>query len=343
MKSISINQGSISRLTYIQEGKNRRFFEAPERIESFDVSNNSITRLDVNSFHKFYNLVNLSINHNNIKRIDGFAFSTCYSLKRIELSGNWLGKLDDPNTFNFWNKYENKINYIDLSSNRLRRLNEKTFEQLNQLEYLDLTNNFLQSLDTDLFKFNLQLKKLYLRNNLFKKLPFTLLQGLKLKSLDLSGNRFNSINQVTLGNIDTEELYLNQIGTLKVIEEYAFFDMPKLKVLSIQNNNRLSYIYPKAFMRLSSNSSQIEYIGELNKVYFNGNNLKKLNSKVLPWNEINTIDLSNNYWDCSLDVCWMRKLKLNEKTVNDLKCYFPRKLKNVKIIELNDEKYSKCT
>ncbi|MBN3303119.1 AMGO1 protein, partial [Amia calva] len=89
--------------------------------------------------------------------------------------------------------YVTKLRYLDLSSNKLRQLDEFLFEPLEQLEVLLLYNNHISQIDRSAFSGLNSLHKLYLSQNQLSRFPLELVKDKtrlpKLSLLDVSSNR----------------------------------------------------------------------------------------------------------------------------------------------------------
>ncbi|TRZ00981.1 hypothetical protein DNTS_010320 [Danionella cerebrum] len=89
--------------------------------------------------------------------------------------------------------YVRQLRYLDLSSNKLRRLDELTFDPLVHLEVLLLYNNHISQIDRTAFTGCSSLQKLYLSQNQVSRFPLELVKDKnrldKLSLLDLSSNR----------------------------------------------------------------------------------------------------------------------------------------------------------
>ncbi|XP_027022567.2 amphoterin-induced protein 1 [Tachysurus fulvidraco] len=139
--------------------------DLPKYTAVLDLSYNDITRLRAEwTTYKLPKLHNLLLSHNGLYFISTEAFVHVKHLR-----------------------------YLDLSSNRIRQLDEYIFEQLECLEVLLLYNNHISQIDRTAFTGLSNLQKLYLSQNQVSRFPLELVKNKtrlgKLNLLDLSSNR----------------------------------------------------------------------------------------------------------------------------------------------------------
>ncbi|XP_016397814.1 amphoterin-induced protein 1-like [Sinocyclocheilus rhinocerous] len=139
--------------------------ELPNYTAVLDISFNEITGLRAQwTKHKLPNLHNLLLSHNGLLFISSEAFI-----------------------------FVKQLRYLDLSSNKLRQLDELIFEPLIHLEVLLLYNNQISQIDRTAFSGLSGLQKLYLSQNQVSRFPLELVKDKsrldKLSLLDLSSNR----------------------------------------------------------------------------------------------------------------------------------------------------------
>ncbi|NWU73929.1 AMGO1 protein, partial [Pterocles burchelli] len=135
----------------------------------------------------------LDLSHNNLSRLRGdWAPGRLGHLRALLLSHNGLSFVS---TEAF--AHVPRLRHLDLSSNRLRALEENLFSDLTELEVLLLYNNEIATVDRTAFENLARLRKLYLGQNRIARFPLELLRdGSRLPQLallDLSGNRLRSL------------------------------------------------------------------------------------------------------------------------------------------------------
>ena len=172
--------------------------------------------------------------------------SISVSLKRITISGSNLHfKFPDGS---FVLKFNNSIEYIDISSNIFYQWRGKFF-QFDKLKHLDLSNNFCSNVTANFFKNAPYIKTLNVsRNNLVLILagdtkghifePLT-----KLEKLDLARNDIEKLPKKVfryLKKLKTLNISFNRIQKI----EFAFDHMKNLSYLDVQQNKIYSLPVP---------------------------------------------------------------------------------------------------
>ncbi|NXY80874.1 AMGO1 protein, partial [Alcedo cyanopectus] len=135
----------------------------------------------------------LDLSHNNVSRLRAdWAPGRLSHLHALLLSHNGLSFVS---TEAF--AHVPHLRHLDLSSNRLRALEENLFSDLAELEVLLLYNNEISTVDRTAFDNLGRLRKLYLGQNRIARFPLELLRdGSRLPQLallDLSANRLHSV------------------------------------------------------------------------------------------------------------------------------------------------------
>ncbi len=191
-----------------------KFFENIEPLKLKNIKSIKIadTNLMLNNggFEVFENLVELSVNFNfNDSAVERSAFvGGLNKLQKLDLSANRITKLN-KNVF----ESLSSLTSLDLRANRIKRINEGTFRGLTNLKEINLCNNWIESIEQRAF---LDLKSLV--------------------RLDLSSNAITSIcGDVFTGLVSLEFLIL-KYNTIQQIERKALEDLPKLAVLDLNRN-----------------------------------------------------------------------------------------------------------
>lgn len=152
------------------------------------------------------------------------------------------------------NPISDKLRTLDLSNNRLQRLNESihcfknlkilnlncnklknispSIGELNKLETLLLENNYLEDLPKELSSL-VNLKVLNLSSNKFVDFPKNVSRMASLELLDLSKNEITNIPD-EVGDCQANEINLNYNRLNKLNE--AFANCQRLKILRLDNN-----------------------------------------------------------------------------------------------------------
>ena len=145
-----------------------------------------------------------------------------------------------------------KLQYLNLSENKLSSLPEDVFNGLSNLEKLDLTYNGLRSLPEDVFDGLSNLQSISLGPNQLRSLSKDVFNGLSnLKELDLAYSELNSLPEdifAGLSNLKELTLYENFLSSLP---EDIFAGLSNLQGLGLGSNN-LSSLPKNIFAGLSN-------------------------------------------------------------------------------------------
>ncbi|RWS26126.1 slit 3 protein-like protein [Leptotrombidium deliense] len=189
---------ALSRLSVLQLSNNQlvalppRFFHSVQQsLTELHLQNNSITVLPPGLFNGLQQLVILDLSHN-------------------EITSNWIG----VDTFSDLIR----VNTIDLSFNRLTRIDSSTFRSQYHLQMLQLHHNEIESIADNAFASLYNLQNLVLSHNRLTRVDATSFAGLQaLMSLMLDHNRIESIHIDTFRNatgLMEVNLSVNRLDTL---------------------------------------------------------------------------------------------------------------------------------
>lgn len=216
------------------------------KLKHLYLSNNRIKYLLNYSFGFMFNLLELYLNNNQIENIEQNAFS-----------------IDDESMIG-----PGLIEKLDLSYNRLVKLEANIFSFLTNLRYLLLNNNFIKQIDTTTFYGINYLIILDLSINQLDRLDF------------LSNQNFSSIRVLKLAN--------NEISRLRPAQ---FICLKSLKTLDL-SSNKIKRITDCAFHGLQQS---------IKKLILNYNKITKLNSCAfsLNFNSLRFVQIVNNPLKCT--------------------------------------------
>lgn len=236
-------------------------------IQSSVCSSNNSSKLAVNFLHcELFKLPNQLSNNSAVWSLDASHISL------DALTGDEFNGVDSATT-------------INLSSNRLRRINQPVFSSQKELETLDLSSNEIQSLSADAFNGLTRLSTLYLRSNNLTEITSGTFIGLSnLDTLDLSHNRLQRLNADTfLGLIKLGSLDL-QWNNISALPSQSFNSLHSLHSLDLSFNNIIEleagyFVHLKSLRHLNASHSQLAEI--------------KMGA-MSPLRQLTTLDLSNN-------------------------------------------------
>jgi Leucine-rich repeat (LRR) protein len=256
-------------------------FYSLKNLKTLDLHLNDITQIESNAFVDLPNLSYLNLDSNKIATLKNIQFGK--NLLELYIRYNTLSNLDQVHSvgLKFLCTSNNLIQSIhsislvpnlenlDLSQNRLIKLEASSFWSLKKLKYLNLSGNKLdlesQFSSVSYFRMQTLLENLDLSFNEIKFLDsnVTFQQLSALKALNLSHNRLRSIESFTFGYlIQLTELNLAS-NNLSLLNKNSFYGLDTLKTLRLGFNqiNSLDFLESNLeFLHLEHN--KIEFIRE---------------------------------------------------------------------------------
>ena len=187
-----------------------RFFQPVlSSLEDLYLQNNSISVLPPGLFHGLRRLAELDLSHN-------------------EITSHWVG----PETFSDLTS----LRHLDLSYNKMSRIDAGTFKSLTSLNVLQLHHNEIESIAEDAFASLFDLQTLVLSHNHLTRLDSLPFSGLKsLMSLAIDNNRLESLHDNLFGNV-TSLFELNLAGNKLRIVPGSIEKLNNLRSLDLSYN-----------------------------------------------------------------------------------------------------------
>lgn len=150
---------------------------------SIDLSFNSISILDRNSFDSMPHLNTVLVSDNSIKSLHPEVFRGLQHLRHLDMHNNNIDYIH-PNTF----RNNPRLSKLDLSCNKLEHL-KPVFSYTQELKFLNLSSNNLTYEDLPVFLPIITLQILDLSNNEIETMKEEIFEGMvHLKHLNISGN-----------------------------------------------------------------------------------------------------------------------------------------------------------
>jgi hypothetical protein len=274
-------------------------------------------------------------------------FANCPKLQEIDLSFNQISFIE-MNVFTVL-KFLKKVN---LASNHIGRAvmyydeYRFTLSNLEYLEEVNLSNNSLTDFPTVVLNGSTTIKRLFLKNHQIASLSLPYGDAFhgeffpNLEMLDLSGNFFNVITPNEFSGFKgLQKLILDGNRHLTMIEKYSFSGLNSLVELSCERNRMLTYVDPLAFqadplVAKSTNSTP-------RTVRLGGNGLAYIEFPLLPWKDLEDLDLLGNPWNCDCNLQWVasfRAQKSSEASIlmdTDFACQAPPSLRGMEVASVD--------
>ncbi|VDO98537.1 unnamed protein product [Soboliphyme baturini] len=239
-------------------------------LETLNLTFNSISSFSPGAFTGLGRLKELHTQYNEITTIPKVALHALTSLKLLDFSHNRISFL---NAESFVLLKELEI--LNFGYNSLDSINEYAFLGLNNLRHLHLDSNQLYRIPTLAFRPLTELQTLSMRDNLIEEIPTSAFEGL------------NHLRQLTI-------THCNRLASISLNAFSGLFD---LETLILSDNQALSELHPMAF--------ELNAPVALRQIYLISNNLNQLPRNWLPWQQLTTLDLRENPWQCTCEFAWI--------------------------------------
>uniref|UniRef100_A0A914YWV2 Uncharacterized protein n=1 Tax=Panagrolaimus superbus TaxID=310955 RepID=A0A914YWV2_9BILA len=159
---------SLKKLLQLDLSKNSINFvsnilQSSTTIKVLSLSNNELETLDFRRLPK--SLTDLNLSNNKISTIYAYPESVM-NLSRLDLSRNNLGFIAAKGAMN---ELPNSLNILDLSDNKIREIQENTFQKMTKLSMLDLRNNSINEITETALEVKIRYRyQLYMGGNPLK-------------------------------------------------------------------------------------------------------------------------------------------------------------------------------
>jgi Leucine-rich repeat (LRR) protein len=326
--SFNLNENEIGSLS-------NRVFSNLISLKIFKFEKNELVKLGPNELDSLKQLRLLSLDNNILETVDldGMAF-VLTSLKTLSLSQNNFKTIDLFNSSDGICASENKLEVLDLNSNKIVEINRFTFSCFGTLTLLDLSNQIMNNLSSSEIFYGLRnLERLELNNNSIVRIYSNTFQYLGMLSyLDLSSNELLYLDSDAfrgLENLTTLVLtdnYLNKLtsnlfkGSLFKI---SIFELCDCKLTKIEPNSFLELQNSLKTMQLFSNRLQF-----LKSYFFSG--LRELTFLNLKDNQISSIEK-----ETFKDLVKLDKLNLADNAIAHIDPSIFIMLKELRVLDLS--------
>ncbi|XP_061112675.1 leucine-rich repeat neuronal protein 2-like [Conger conger] len=245
LTELDLSQNSFSSTRHLR-------VDAIPSLLSLHLEENQLRQLPDSAFSGMPGLQELYLNHNRLRDISPGAFKGLGSLLRLHLNSNRLAAIDRR-----WFRDVPRLEVLMIGGNPVDVIQDLNFEPLGALRSLVLAGMGLRRLSERALEGLSSLESVSFYSNRLTKVPKEALRKVPgLKFLDLNKNPIQLVQRGDFRDmLHLKELGLNNMEELVSIEHSAVENLPELTKLEITNNPRLSYIHPRAFLRLPSMES----------------------------------------------------------------------------------------
>jgi len=274
-------------------------------LQELYLSNNSLSVLAPGLFDGLQHLLVLNLSQNDIGNdwLTQETFSSCVRLVALDISHNRLSRMD-PNVLSSLTS----LQVLDLSHNQLHTVQGNTFLSQHNLHILRLSHNSLDHLHPQSFAGLSVLSSLTLEKNSLTNLPKDLLQNCSIALVDLSlaSNLFSLIPEAVrvLNKLKTLDMGDNQLVTLS---NESFTGLSNLYGLRLAGNqiekfksSSFAPIPDLQALNLANNKlSQLDQgvfnsITKLRMLRLDENNLEDINGLLAGQTELRWLNVSSN-------------------------------------------------
>lgn len=248
LQYLDINSCNISVINLL-------FFDNITSLNTIDLSNNPLEKLDSGIFEVLTSLESLKLNNCKLKTIADLTFSTITNLKYLELSGNQFINTN-------WSEVLGKLvrlESLDLRKSGLTSLPEDTFTNCTKLVTLILADNVLRDLDVAaILGYSVTHLEFLDLSNCNIQGPIAgdaFANATNLKTLYLSGNPLFApdLEEALEPLPKLEKLFLSKCGLRRLPDNFNVFD--NLQELDISHNPLVN-----VFAKLLAPLNKLEYL-----------------------------------------------------------------------------------
>ncbi|KAF2884303.1 hypothetical protein ILUMI_21865 [Ignelater luminosus] len=207
-------------------------FDQSQKLADVYLSGNYfVGNLPLGTFDSFKNVITLHLKDCQIEKFPLGVFDQMPKLIYLDLNNNKIKKFP----LGIFDEAKD-LKILDLANNALAKIPDYVFDQTTKLESLDLSRNKLQTLPGLLFQQTESLKYLNLSKNSIAKLQKKMFQWTYLTVIDISYNKFITIEPDLL-NIETLARVYAQNNRINYLDDLTFASSNfPLQYLDIRNN-----------------------------------------------------------------------------------------------------------
>ncbi|XP_065214538.1 toll-like receptor 6 [Planococcus citri] len=307
--------------------------EGLDQLVILDMSHNELTSSWVNkdTFSGLVRLVVLNIGHNQLTKIDSHVFQDLYSLQILNLEHNRIESIADGSFSTLSN-----LHALKLTHNKLVTVETFHFSGLYVINQLFLDHNHIVSIDAKTFENCSNLHDLGLHGNKLSEIPEAIRELRFLKTLDLGGNRIQSVVNTSFHNLDQLNTLILSNNNIANITKNTFSTLPSLRILNLASN-RIQFVDRAAF---GVNST-------LHAIRLDANKLNDISGMFVQLQNLVWLNISDNdilWFDYSFLPPSLEWLDMHKNRINDLGNYFEkRETLQIKMLDVSFNKLAEIS
>jgi Leucine-rich repeat (LRR) protein len=256
----------LSKLTWLRLNKNELktisslLFKGLKSLQSLNLQSASIKKIEDEAFADLHNLKVLIITNNELKNVTYKMLKGLTNLTELFIDSNEIESIDTDafrDLIKLTNLYMYKNNITDVAN---------IFQDLKKLEVLNCSSNKLEKINEKTFSGCTELQDIDLENNQIDAMEFKDLN--KLKKLVISYNRNHSINSRCFSNLPSITEIILKYNKIERLETNAFKDLTSLVKIDL-SFNKIKTIDPEA-IGLYKDLVNIE------RIILSGNQIEKI-------------------------------------------------------------------
>ncbi|XP_023215104.1 toll-like receptor Tollo [Centruroides sculpturatus] len=292
-----------------------------------NLQHNRLEFLSQDAITSLKKLQRVYFNNNELSSIPEDFFGGSTDIKEIHLQNNSLEAL-----LNCFGGLQQLL-VLNVSFNLLRNehLSSDTFSDLIRLVVLDLSYNRLQRINISIFQSQYSLQKLLLDHNQIEWISDNTFSALyNLHTLMLGGNRLKVLESFTLNGLYVLAILNLQDNFLEVIQQDSFRNCSSIQELFLSGNK---------FQSIPSAISSLQFLRRLDlsdNVINEINNSSLQNLKHLHTLQLNRNDIGNLTRGIFKDTPFLKRIELSENRIQNLAHGIFDEAIDVEVIELND-------